>query len=267
MNELDVVINEKPPKWLVSRLTGAVLRCKTLDELQVRRAIGSILCPILHNAVAREEGDLYLKRVVNRGTHFSVPIEFNAKLTWARKAAKVWRIYDEMATSGKRVSLNSIGRKAGIDYNCVGRILDRLGIGRGKVAHRKINLSAEHRDAVDRTLGAYGNLAASDLAYFLRTGEHVIYNHRRNLIARGQGIGSCERVTGLELASRIYECTHETDFSNTEIGNYVGCSERTVERKIGASGVLVPLISKVLRTVYPARVKDVPYRNKNDKFD
>jgi len=271
MSELNVAVDGKTPKWLISRASGAVLRCKNLDELRVRRTIGLILPSILHNAIAQDERDGYLKRVVNGGYHFGMPGHLEDKLRWARKASRVWRIYDGLIVSGKKVSLNKIGKLAGTDYNCVGRILDRLGIGRENVAHRKINLSAEHKDAVDRTLRAYGNLAASDLAYFLRTEKHVIQYRKDNLPEEVSRNESRPRVTGLELTSRVYEREDNSDFSNKAIAVYVGCSARTVERRIAERSVFEPIILGVLGTAYPERELDVkrnvPYLTKEDKFE
>mgnify|MGYP001579081161 CR=1 FL=1 len=276
MNKLDSTVKEategKTPKWLISRATGAVLRSKTQDKLRVRRTIGEILPAIIHSAAARDEETdekdrPYFIRIFDEGIASKLKNIKHDKVDWARKASRVWRAYDELFASRDKISLNRIAKFTEVDYNCVGRILNILGIGREAVANKRTILYGEHKDAVDRTLRIYGNLAAPDLAYFLRTEKHVIRDHRRNLNAEGQRIASCERVTGLELASRIYECTHEVDFSNGEIGLYVDCSERTVERKIGASGTLIPIILGILRTAYPTRARDVPYLTREDRFE
>lgn len=224
-----------------------------------------LIVPILEHAEAREQSDSYLEDVVKMGAHVGIAGSLG-RMQWAHRAANVWRVYDTLLSTGEKITLSKIGRIVGIEYHSVGNILERLRIGREAAVQRRIPLSPTKKEVVKRTVSEHLDVPIADLAYFLQTEPHVIYNYRGMISATGKTPGKGWHGISLRLSSQVYECLEETHFLYKEIAEFVDCSVGTVERAKRGRSHYEPKIKSILKTTYKQRKLDVPYLTPEDRL-
>lgn len=222
-----------------------------------RRLIGGIAQLVLDNAWM-EKGHYY-KRAIELGLHrYS-----NGRRMVVRDFEDVVRIlrsYEEALGKGKRINLSVLARNAGVAYQTVGRVLERIG-DREKVAQGRKLLSEDMKETVRRSMNF--DSSCTDIAYFLGVPYFVPSNYRIGF--NGIKLSKGKKVQ-LRNSSQVYEA-HDLGFSNREIVELMDISPTAVKVYTKKRGEYAPKIIDMLRVMYPNRKKDVPYLTPDDKVE